>query len=201
VTGRRHLVLVRHGETEKNVAGITQGWTDSALTDRGTQQVQRLAARIARMQPTALYSSPLGRAMSTAQAIADATGLEIRTLEDVREMGYGGWEGRSFLDIRRDDLEIYERWISDPDCPCPEGESHNDVRRRMERAIAAITDERAVVVTHGTALRIAAVTLLGLPMAASRNFAVDNAALNLFIWRPDRWILKHWNDTTHCSDE
>lgn len=196
----RHLILVRHGETVQNVAGITQGWTDSALTERGTRQVQRLAARIAALQPTALYSSPLGRAMSTAQAIADATGLEIRTLDDVREMGYGGWEGRSFLDIRRDDQEIYERWIADPDCPCPNGESHNDVRRRMERALNAITDERAVVVTHGTALRIAAMALLNLPMSAVRNFAVDNAAFNLFIRRWERWILKHWNDTGHIDE-
>jgi broad specificity phosphatase PhoE len=191
----RQLILIRHGETLHNVAGIAQGWNDSALSDRGREQAARVAERLAAMQPTALYSSPLGRAMSTAEAIAKATGLEVQTLDDLREMNYGGWEGRSFLDVRRDDEAIYQRWISDPACPCPNGESHHDVRARLERAFAGINSERPVIVTHGTAIRIAATALLDLPVMASRNFAQDNAALNLFVWRQDRWVLKVWNQT------
>ena len=191
----RQLILIRHGETLHNVAGIAQGWNDSELSDRGREQVARIAERLAAMQPTALYSSPLGRALSTAEVIAKATGLDIVTLDDLREMNYGGWEGRSFLDVRAEDEAIYQRWINDPACPCPNGESHDDVRRRLERAFASINSERPVVVTHGTAIRIAATALLDLPVMASRNFAQDNAALNLFIWRQDRWILKVWNET------
>ena len=67
------LILVRHGETVHNVAGIAQGWNDSALSDRGARQVSALAQRLANAGVTALYSSPLERAMSTARAIADAT--------------------------------------------------------------------------------------------------------------------------------
>ena len=189
----RQLILVRHGETLHNVAGIAQGWNDSELSDKGREQAARAAERIAAMKATALYSSPLGRAMSTAQVIAEATGLTIQTLEDLREMSYGNWEGMSFLDVRRDDEEIYQRWISDSACPCPNGESHDDVRRRLERAFATIDSERPVIVTHGTAIRIAATALLDLPVMASRNFAQDNAALNVFVWRQDRWVLKVWN--------
>jgi broad specificity phosphatase PhoE len=195
----RQLVLIRHGETLHNVAGIAQGWNDSALSDRGNEQVQKLAERLAALKPAALYSSPLGRALSTAEAIAKTTGLEIQTLDDLREMSYGNWEGMSFLDVRGVYKPIYEQWIEDPECPCPNGESHSDVRRRMERAFAAIDSERAIVVTHGTAIRIGATALLNLPVMASRHFAQDNAALNLFVWRMDRWVLKHWNDTTHCQ--
>ena len=46
--------------------------------------------------------------------------------------------------------EIYERWIEDGDCPCPEGESHNDVRRRLAEAFAQIDATRPIVVAHGT---------------------------------------------------
>ena len=191
----RQLILVRHGETLHNVAGIAQGWNDSALSDKGRQQAERTAERLAAMQVTALYSSPLGRAMSTAEVIAQATGLEIVPLEDLREMSYGGWEGRSFLDVRREYEDVYQRWISDPECPCPDGESHADVRRRLERAFASINSERPVIVTHGTAIRIAATALLDLPVMASRNFAQDNAALNVFFWRQDRWVLKVWNES------
>ena len=191
----RQLILVRHGETLHNVAGIAQGWNDSALSDKGNEQVRKLAERIAEMQPTALYSSPLGRAMSTAEAIAEATGLAIQTNEDLREMGYGAWEGRSFLDVRSEYRSIYEQWIADPECPCPNGESHADVRRRVERALAGINSDRPVLVTHGTAIRIAVTALLNLPVMASRHFAQDNAALNVFVWRQDRWVLKVWNQT------
>ena len=189
----RQLILVRHGETLHNVAGIAQGWNDSALSDRGNEQVRKLAERIAELKPTALYSSPLGRALSTAQAIADITGLNVQTIEDLREMSYGNWEGMSFLDVRGMYKPIYERWIEDPECPCPNGESHNDVRRRLERAFAGIDSERPVIVSHGTAIRIAATALLQLPVMASRHFAQDNAALNVFVWRQDRWVLKVWN--------
>src|SRR5690349_7601123 len=141
----RQLILVRHGQTVDNVAGIAQGWNDSALSEVGREQVQKLAARIAAMHPTALYSSPLGRALATAEAIAAATGLPITQLPELREMNYGGWEGRSFLDVRREDEETYQRWIADAEAACPSGESHADVRRRLEEGFAKINSDRPVV--------------------------------------------------------
>lgn len=192
------IVLVRHGETLHNVAGIAQGWNDSALSERGEGQVAALAARIARLEADALFSSPLDRALTTAKAISGAAGLPIVTLDDLREMNYGQWEGRSFLEVRREYPDEYARWIDDPDGAAPEGESHNDVRARVERAIAASGNaRRPVFVSHGTAIRIAVTVLLGLPVLAARNFAQDNASISIFIRRGDRWILKLWNDTTH----
>jgi broad specificity phosphatase PhoE len=191
----RELILVRHGETVHNVNRITQGWSDSELSERGREQVLRLAERLKEHKPTALYSSPLGRAMSTAQAIADATGLEIVPLEDLREMNYGRWEGRSFMDIRVEDEDIYRRWIADENCPCPEGESHADVRRRLLRAFERVNSERAVLVAHGTAIRIGATALLGLPLMSAMRFAQDNCAMNVFVSRGEHWLLKVWNYT------
>ena len=192
----RQLILVRHGETVHNVAGIAQGWSDSELSEKGREQVRRLAQRLLTYAPTAIYSSPLGRARSTAEAIAEVTGLPIVTLDELREMNYGGWEGRSFLDVRREYEDVYQRWISDETCPCPEGgESHADVRARLERAFASMDTERAVVVTHGTAIRIAVTALLQLPVMASRHFAQDNAGMNVFFQRQGRWVMKVWNQT------
>ncbi len=193
------VILVRHGQTLHNVAGITQGWSDSELSELGRMQVQKLAERIRELEPTALFSSPLGRAMSTARAISEATGLEIITNDDFREMNYGRWEGSAFLDIRRNDEESYERWIVDGDAPCPGGESHMDVQRRMLRGLASVTTARPVIVTHGTALRVAVTALLDIPITTARSFAQENAALNVFVKRGERWILKHWNDATHWT--
>lgn len=199
------LILVRHGETEENLAGIAQGWHHGTLSELGKQQVLRLAKRVARLEPDVLFSSPLGRALATAQAIAQTTGLEIRTLDALREVSLGSWEGRGYLDIRRDDAENYVRWRDDPESACPGGESHNDVRRRMEEAFQTIASSadgqklRAVVVSHGTAIRLGATVLLGAPIALSRNFAQDNAAINIFDRVKDRYVLRLWNDTTHCQ--
>ena len=193
------LILVRHAETLHNAAGIAQGWNDSALSEEGKRQARQLAERVAAMQPNALFSSSLERALATARVIGEAAGLVPRPLDDLREMSYGAWEGRSFLDIRRDDESIYRRWIDDPECACPSGESHNDVLRRMRRAFEIIAQSsnseslRAVVVTHGTAIRIGATALLELPIMASRHFAQDNAAINIFVRRGERFVLKLWN--------
>ena len=193
------LILVRHGETVHNVAKIAQGWNDSALSELGERQVRALAERIRGFAPDALVSSPLGRAYSTAQAIAETTGLPVSTNDDLREMNYGVWEGRSFLDVRRDFADAYHAWIEDENAPCPDGESHIDVRRRLERAFATIDTKRPVIVTHGTAIRVAATVLLNLPVLAARQFAQDNAAINIFVWRADRFVLKCWNDASHCE--
>lgn len=194
------LILVRHGETEHNVAGIVQGWSDSELSERGRRQVVRLAERLKTFEADVIFSSPLQRAMTTAQHIAGTTGLEVRTLDGLREMNYGRWEGQSFLDIRKTDESIYRRWIADSSFACPEGESHDDVLARIRGALDSLNGaKRPIVVAHGTAIRIAATALLDLPLSASRSFAQDNTAVNVFLRRGGRWVMKLWNDTTHCE--
>jgi broad specificity phosphatase PhoE len=193
------LILIRHGQTVHNVDGIAQGWNDSALSPLGERQVAALAQRVAAMEVDTIYSSTLNRALSTARAISNLTHHEITTLDDLREMNYGGWEGQSFLDVRKNDEETYRRWIDDGDVPCPNGESHNDVRRRIEAAVASMHGRSVVAVSHGTAIRIAATALLQLPIGAARHFAQDNASVNIFVRRGDRFVLKLWNDTSHYS--
>ncbi|MGZ8795946.1 MAG: histidine phosphatase family protein [Thermoanaerobaculia bacterium] len=195
------LILVRHGETEHNLAGIVQGWSDSELSERGRQQVARLAERLKTFEADVIFSSPLQRAMTTAQLIAGATGLEVRTLDGLREMNYGRWEGQSFLDIRKTDESIYRRWVADSSFACPEGESHDDVLARVRGALDSLNEaKRPIVVAHGTAIRIAATALLDLPLSASRSFAQDNTAVNVFLRRGGRWVMKLWNDTAHCAE-
>jgi broad specificity phosphatase PhoE len=75
----------------------------------------------------------------------------------------------------------------------------------MENAFRAIEASangqplRAVVVTHGTAIRVAATILLNIPTMTSRHFAQDNASINLFVRRAERLVMKVWNDTSHCE--
>ena len=122
-------------------------------------------------------------------------------------MNCGRWEGMPFLEIRDKERETYERWTSDPSFPCPGGESFSDVRARIERALATVEREcgeenpRPLVVSHGNAIRIMATLLLDLPLSAARHFMQDNAALNIFERRKDRYLLRVWNDATHCNGD
>jgi broad specificity phosphatase PhoE len=227
-----------------NAAGIAQGWNDSALSDTGRRQARALAERLKSQGVTAIFSSPLGRARTTAEVLSEAIGLPVTTLPDLREMCYGEWEGMRFLDVRERYRDDYLKWVDDADYPCPGGESHRDLLVRMEQAFAHVgaprpspesdaeavavaglrssgrvaeaaastqdqsasrqneERQRVVLVTHGTAIRVGATSLLGAPLSTARHLAQDNASFNLFIRRGDRLVLKVWNDTTHCrSDE
>jgi broad specificity phosphatase PhoE len=198
------LILVRHGETVDNVNGVAQGSSDSPLTERGLDQVRRLASRLRSHGPTSLWVSPLPRAVSTAEAIADQIDLQPRLLDDLREMHCGRWEGQSFLEVRATERNLYERWRADPMMACPGGgESFQDVVIRMKRAIDAIEREpsagaRPLVVSHGTAIRLATTALLGFPLESSRRLMQHNAAINILERRDRSYLLRVWNDATHC---
>lgn len=199
------LILVRHGETMDNLRGIAQGWSDSELSPRGRIQVDLVAARISSMEPDGLWCSTLPRAIRTAEAIGAQLGLEPSLLDDLREMHCGEWEGVSFLDLRKDYPDVYRKWAASPHEPCPGGESYHDVRTRMLRAVERVdastngVSSTVVIVSHGTAIRVLATALLEAPLEIARSFAQDNAAVNVFEYRKPRWILRTWNDTTHCD--
>src|SRR5437773_1398142 len=98
------LILVRHGETEANVQQLWHGSLDAPLTERGRQQVlataQQLKKLATRYPIDAFYVSPLPRAQSTADAIAQAIGKRLQVENDLREFDLGDWEGRSFLALK-----------------------------------------------------------------------------------------------------
>jgi len=87
------LYLTRHGQTEWNVENRFQGWSDSPLTEKGIRQAKDLAKRLRGISFDAIYSSPAGRALQTAEILRDGREIEIREHPDLREMGLGDWEG------------------------------------------------------------------------------------------------------------
>ena len=158
------LLFVRHGETALNAARVMQP-ADTPLSPRGQAQAQAVAQRLAAMQPVALLSSDLPRALQTAEAIAAATGLPVQTTPLLHERNFGDFRGRPHASFDFDPVTMDE-------AP-PDGESMPEFLDRVVRAFDAAVRLRAtlhgplVVVSHGLVIR----ALLGPQVALAAGVA------------------------------
>lgn len=207
----RRIVIMRHAQTVDNAARIWQGHKDSDLSDRGREQVSEAAPHLAAYDPALIFSSDLRRAASTADAIAELTGLDVRLDARLREVDVGQWEGMRADDVKEQYPDVVAALDRGEDVPKGvTGETRADVARRVgavmrevERELLA--GETAVVVAHGVSGRIAASELVGLPQDLSdRVFrGLDNchwielveggkSFSNLSRWRISGWNLGPW---------
>ena len=199
---RTQVIIVRHGETEWNLKLIRQGHLDSPLTARGIEQAKALAERLATERFAKLYSSDLGRAVQTAQMIADVTGHEIITDHRLRERHLGIFQGLSGDEIRsRFPDEYHSHRTLGPTYVIPEGES---VEQQVARNIAYLSElaqkhlgETIVVVTHGGVLSGLFRHTFSIPYNAPRRFEFTNAGLNTFVYEQGNWFLQTWGDVSH----
>jgi probable phosphoglycerate mutase len=205
ITERTQVIIVRHGETEWNIANIRQGHLDSPLTEEGIAQAKALARRLMRERFSALYSSDLGRAVQTAQIIADATGHEIITDARLRERHLGIFQGLSSDEIKEKHPEEYKLHRSrGPDYVIPAGES---VRQQVARNLAYLNEiaakhlgETIVVITHGGVLSGLFRHTFSIPFEAPRRFEFTNAGLNVFLYEEGNWFLQTWGDLSHLAN-
>jgi 2,3-bisphosphoglycerate-dependent phosphoglycerate mutase len=159
------LHLVRHGESEWNLAGRVQGQSPLAgpLTATGRAQALVTARLIEREHPhaEAIFCSDLGRARETADIIAGVLGLPVKADPALREHQLGAFEGRRFADPLGDgtvEAEIDGLWRH-PDRQAPDGESVTDLYVRVHEALdgyaAQYPDGELVLVAHGGVVRVA----------------------------------------------
>jgi probable phosphoglycerate mutase len=152
----RDLVLVRHGQSEHHVRGLTGGWTDLPLTAVGLSQADATASRLAELlddATPALYTSDLVRAAQTAEPIARALGVEAVSSPELRELDNGAARDLTLADaarIARPATEPVLDWV-----PYEGAESWRDLHRRVAAFFSTLdrsTDGTVVAVTHGGAL-------------------------------------------------
>ena len=198
------LVIVRHGETESNVQHKVMGQLDSPLTAKGIQQAKAIADRLLRLKFTSLYSSDLGRAVQTANIIAEICGKKIIFDAELREWNMGIFQGltvsemhEKFPQERQDYEQIGDEYI------IPKGESLTQCRARGFRILNAIaerhSDENVVVVTHGCVLMGFFEMVLDLRSGNTWRFKLDNANFCTFEYVKERWSLVVWNDVSHLE--
>lgn len=195
------MVVVRHGETSANTDGVWHGSTDTALTARGRAQAEQVAARLARecADAVAVYASDLRRARDTADPIARALGLEVRTARALREFDLGRWEGKTYKELFTEH-RLWDHMRADPHFAPHGGESPLAVAERLCGALRHISDQhpgrRVVVVSHGGALSLALGLLLDGDYAQWRR-VMDNCAVSELTLEPLE--LLRFNDTSHLE--
>ena len=164
--------MARHGETDWNRESRFQGHADPPLNELGRQQAAELAEALAQEQLAAVYSSPLRRALETAQVVARGHGLEAVPVEGLREVDVGSWQALTRDEVERRFPEQFRRWL-DYGRGWDDGESYEEMGRRvlaaLDELVARHDDERIVAVTHGGPIRAALARAEGISHSEARR--------------------------------
>lgn len=179
------LVLVRHAEPEEDARGRCYGSLDVELSERGRRDAFALGEVLARERISAVVASPRRRAVATAALIAARHGLRVDIDDDLREIEFGAFEGRTYDEIESSEPELYAAWMTTPtEVRFPGGESYADLRVRALRALDAVraAHESAVVVTHGGVIRAGLATWLELPDHAIFRLGQSYCGVTVVEW-------------------
>ncbi|MER6473596.1 histidine phosphatase family protein [Streptomyces collinus] len=191
------LLLVRHGETEWSRSGQHTSWTDLPLTTLGEEQAKSLAPLLTGRIYALVLTSPLGRAVRTAE-LAGLTGAVPEP--ELHEWDYGGYEGVTTVDIHRD-RPGWDLW-TDGVPPGPEGhpgESPGAVGARADRVLARVDAALAtgtgdvVLVAHAHVLRVLTARRLGLAPAEGRLFQLATGTVGRLSTEHGRPVIAEWN--------
>ena len=191
------LVLVRHGETAGNAAGLLLGRSESPLTDRGHSQAAALSAALGPV--SRLVVSPLGRARETAGALRLAVPAEVD--ERWIEVDYGELEGQALGAVP---AEVWTRWRADPTFRPPGGESLAEVGARVRDACeelfaqaghGARAEGDVVVVSHVSPIKAAVAWALGAGDELAWRLYLATASITRIAWSVDGPVLRRYNET------
>jgi len=197
------LFIIRHGETVWNLEGRKHGQLDSPLTALGIRQSKALAQRLSEESFTALYSSDLGRAIATAEFIAERTNHEIVSDQGLRERSFGIFQGLTDEQVKEKYSFEYGAHNADKiNYVIPEGESLKEYSTRvigcLEDLAATREGENIVVVTHGGVIDSWFRYIFDIPLDAPRKAKLWNASLNHIARSGETgWTLYTWGDVNH----
>jgi broad specificity phosphatase PhoE len=199
------LFLIRHAQTVWNRDRRYQGWQDSPLSEVGRAQAEAVGRALAREPLKAVYSSTLGRARETAEAIAALHGLAVQPDPDFREMAFGEWEGLCFEDCKAKDPDRYRLWADEPHrfVPPGAGETLEDVRGRVLAGLARLRrahdDQSVCLVAHGVSARIIILDALGLPLERIWSIHLASTGISELEFRADWTALHRMNTLVHLD--
>lgn len=198
------LYLIRHGQTAWNAEQRAQGHSDIPLDETGLAQAAALGPRFEGRNIDLILSSDLQRAVQTAAPIACSTDAEWIKMPELRERGFGEWEGEPFPDIakRWPSLE-FEQGLDRLHIRPPGGESFADVWERLGVVCDQLAHEtrNTVVVSHGGACALLLARLIHGTVETSRAFRFANCSVTKLERRPEgQFLIATYNDVRHLSE-
>lgn len=176
------VILIRHGHTVQTETGKVYSDPSSTLTDKGIAEAREIAAWLPMESPEVLLSSPSVRALGTAEAIASIANTPVQVIESLRELQTGSWDGRSYLEIKRNEPDVYAAWSKDPirNAP-PGGESIEELCHRAVEHVHQLCQDfggkRVALVTHAEVIRAIVVYALGMPIDNFWRISVPTASV------------------------
>ncbi len=195
------LYLIRHGATQGDGVKRYKGSLDVPLSEEGIEQIKRVAlylSQIIKDERPVVYSSPLSRALKSAEIISDNFNVKPVVIPELRERSFGIWEGMSFDEIKERYLEEFSLWSSNPlRYSPPEGESTLEVRDRVMKAFKWILQATAsslqpdiIIVAHGGVNRIILCELLGVPLENIFRIEQEHGAINIIEFHDNYPVVK-----------
>jgi probable phosphomutase (TIGR03848 family) len=197
------VLLVRHGRTAANDAGVLAGWTEGVgLDDAGRAQVGALAARMSGVPLAAVVTSPLQRCLETAEVLlAGRDGVERHVDERVGEVRYGDWTGGQLKKLAKDPLwKVVQTHPSAMTFPGEGGEAMRDMQTRAVGAVREWNERLGpdgvyAVVSHGDILKAVLADALGMHLDQFQRVVVDPASVSVVSYTPTRPFVVRVNDT------
>jgi probable phosphomutase (TIGR03848 family) len=190
------LLLIRHGQNDYVKKGRMAGRQPGVhLNERGQTEAAELAQALAEAPIKAVYSSPLERAVETAEPIAQAKGLEVQLRPGLLEADIGKWQNKSIKSLRRQ--KVWQIVQSAPSrMRFPEGESFLETQMRLVEEIEAICtnhkpDDLIALVFHSDPIKLVVTYYLGLPLDNFQRLAVDTGSVTiLHLGRTNAHLIK-----------
>jgi 2,3-bisphosphoglycerate-dependent phosphoglycerate mutase len=196
------LTIVRHGETEWNIAMRLQGKQDSALTKLGRKQAEYTARALRDRKFDVLISSDQGRAVETANIINAYHQLKLNLSQNLRERNFGIMEGLTREEVAQKYPEVHEGYMNrKSNYQVPNGESLVQLYARVTTELKRIADEwkgkNILIISHGGVLDCTMRMVFAISLDVRRNFSIYNASINTFLYNNGRWDLEEWGNIEH----
>jgi broad specificity phosphatase PhoE len=174
--------LIRHASCDGLGQTLWGRTPRVCLNTEGELQAQRLADRVRHIRFDAIYSSPLERALQTAETLARRMNLDVVRDEALNEIDFGDWTGRTFEDLSRD-----ERWrrfnTHRSMAVVPGGESFLGVQNRIVKELACLAlqhhDARVAIVSHADVIRAAVAYFAGTPIDLIERFEISPCSVSV----------------------
>jgi len=195
------LILVRHGQTALNEKNVFRGRLDIPLNETGIQQANAIAERLSTFNVKCIYSSPLKRALETAQVIGRKLNIDTEIDDNLIDFNFGKWQGLTIKEVEEQFPELYEGWLRSPQMiKIPDGEDLGLIRKRVSKVLNKLIEYKennVVIVSHRVILKILICTALSLDNSYFWRIIQDVGAISILDNKDGQFSLSLLNDTCH----